>query len=183
MNFRTVTRTHERSTYLSIMTAMFLAGSISTATAQEAEAPIAQTFGLPYGANVSLACADFVVDAAISYAEENNWAVVVAVGDSAGQLVSMGRMDNAHRASTAFALEKISSAALTKRSTKVFADALANGRLAMLGFSDLHVHVAEGGEVLVLNETIVGSVGVAGVTQTQDREIALAGIRALANCS
>ncbi len=166
---------------LTLATSLLL-GGVSSGAAQGSEPPVAQTVPLPYGMNVTTACANVVVDTAIQFAQSNGWNVTVVVADTAGQVVTLQRMDHAHRASTAFALEKASSAALTKRSTKIFSDALGNGRLAILGFSDLHVHTAEGGEVLVLDDTIVGSIGAAGVTEKQDRQIALAGAGALSKC-
>ncbi len=147
-----------------------------------AAAPIAATLSLPYGADIAHTCAASVTQASLNYAESKGWNVSVAVVDSAGRVVMLSRMDNAHKASTDFAIAKASSATLTKRSTKVFSDALSKGRQAILGFTDLHVHAAEGGEVLLQNKRITGGVGVAGVTQTQDREIALVGVAAAAKC-
>jgi|GEM_PF-877484 len=153
-----------------------------TAVAQSADVPVANTFPLSYGDNISHACAASTLAAAVEYAQSKNWAVSVAVVDTAGQVMSLGRLDNAHRASPDFALAKASSAVMTKRSTKVFSDALASGRSAILGFADLHVHVAEGGEVLVSGDTIIGGIGAAGVTQKQDREISLIAVDAAARC-
>ena len=141
---------------------------------------VATTLPLPYGPNLTHEQATAAIDAGIAYARENGWAVSVAVVDTAGQVVAIERLDDAHRASVAFATEKAESAAMLKRSTKIFSDALAGGRMALLGFTDLHVHSAEGGEVIVVDGRIVGAVGAAGVTQEQDREIALAGADAVA---
>ncbi len=164
---------------------MFTLGVVSLpdfAAAETVDAPVANTFPLSYGQNISHACAASTLSAAVEYAQSKNWAVSIAVVDTAGQVMSLGRLDNAHRASPDFALAKASSAVMTKRSTKVFSDALSNGRSAILGFSDLHVHAAEGGEVLVQDDKIIGGIGAAGVTQKQDREISLAAVAAANNC-
>lgn len=142
----------------------------------------ANTLALPYGKNISQACAAQAMEAALAYAKEKKWRVTIAVVDTAGQVVMLSRMDHAHRASPDFAIAKASSAALTKRSTKLFSDALSKGRHALLGFTDLHVHSAEGGELMVQGESIIGGIGVAGVTQQQDREVALVGARSIKNC-
>ncbi|SCZ59891.1 Uncharacterized conserved protein GlcG, DUF336 family [Epibacterium ulvae] len=173
---------HLTLTFKSLTAVAMVIGGVSSAFAQDNEPPVAQTVPLPYGMNVSASCAAAVADTAIEFARSNGWNVTVAVSDTAGQVIVLHRMDNAHRASTAFALEKATSAALTKRSTKVFSDALSNGRMAILGFTNLHVHAAEGGEVIVADNTIVGAIGAAGVTEKQDRLISLAGIEALSNC-
>ncbi|KAB7614521.1 heme-binding protein [Amylibacter sp. SFDW26] len=170
---------------LSLLNLIFISGlavSPLQATAKTVDAPVANTFPLSYGTNISHACAASALSAAVEYAQSKNWAVSIAVVDTAGQVMALGRLDNAHRASPDFAMAKASSAVMTKRSTKVFSDALSNGRSAILGFSDLHVHAAEGGEVLVKGDEIIGGIGAAGVTQKQDREISLAAVAAVANC-
>lgn len=151
---------------------------IAPASLAQQAAPVAQTFALPYGQDLGLSAAVRAMNAALDHARSKNWNVTVVVVDTGGQLVAMNRIDHAHRASFAFALAKASSAAMTKRSTKIFSDQLAAGRNAILGFTDLHVHAAEGGEVIVQDGRIVGAIGVAGVTQEQDRETALAGVAA-----
>jgi glc operon protein GlcG len=143
--------------------------------------PIAQTLPLPYGQDINLESATVAMNAAVAHARSKGWNVTIVVVDTAGQVVTLNRFDNAHKASAAFATAKANSAAMTKRSTKLFSDQLASGRNAILGFVDLHVHAAEGGEVIVQNGRIVGAIGAAGVTQEQDREIALIGVAAVAN--
>ena len=144
------------------------------------EAPVAATLALPYGADLSFEAANKALSAAVAHAQRNRWTVTVAVVDTGGRLLALSRLDGAHKATPDFAIDKAKSAAMLKRSTKVFSDQLASGRTAILGFTDLHVHVAEGGEVIVQNGRIVGGIGVAGVTQQQDRETAIAGAAAVA---
>jgi glc operon protein GlcG len=120
-----------------------------------------------------------MVAAALSYARARNWSVTVVVTDTGRRPITLVRTDGAHKASVDFALAKPKGAALLKRSTKVVSDALAGGRMAILGFTDLHAHTAEGGEVIVAEGRIVGGIGVAGVTEKQDREITLAALAAL----
>ncbi len=143
---------------------------------------IASTLHLPYGVDITHACAKIVANASVRYAQSKGWNISVAVVDSSGRVITLQRMDNAHKASVDFALSKASSAALTKRSTKIFSDALEKGRQAILGFTDLHVLAVEGGEVVIQKQHISGAIGVAGVSQAQDREIALAGLMGLSSC-
>lgn len=140
--------------------------------------PIAETLAMPYGSNLSQTCATLKMNAALDYVRLQKWNVTVVVVDTAGQTIVLSRMDNAHKASPDFAIAKASSAVLTKRSTKIFSDSLSEGRNAILGFIDLHVHPAEGGEIIVQNGRIVGAIGVAGMTEQQDRKVALVGVKA-----
>ncbi len=158
---------------------LLMATPFTMAAANKIPPASIETLYLPYGANISLDCAQIAMQAASHHANTNGWKVTINIADTAGQTVLLQRMDHAHRASPDFAQAKASSAVLTKRSTKLFSDALTNGRMAILGFADLHVHAAEGGEVLLHNGEIIGAIGVAGVTQEQDREIALMGARAV----
>ena len=54
-------------------------------------------------------------------------AVAIAVVDPSGNMVAFAKMDNTQIGSIEVSLEKAKSAALFKRSTKVFEDALATG--------------------------------------------------------
>ncbi|WP_193371588.1 GlcG/HbpS family heme-binding protein [Pelagibius marinus] len=148
-----------------------------------ADTPVPNTFPLPYGPDIGQSCATAALNASLDHARANNLNVTVAVVDTSGRVVVLSRMDNAHKAGVDFAIEKALSAALYKRSTKIFSDALAGGRQAILGFMNLHVHAAEGGEVLVIKDEIVGGIGAAGATQQQDRAIANAGVQVASSCA
>lgn len=143
------------------------------------EAPVAATLSLQYGSDISMESANKALDAAMAHAQKNKWTVTIVVVDAGGRIVALSRMDGAHKATPDFALAKADSAVMTKRSTKIFSDQLTGGRNAVLGFVNLHVHSAEGGEVILQGGKIVGAIGVAGVTQQQDREAALAGVAAV----
>ncbi len=170
------------SLFAASLSALTLSDKVAATETSGQAVPIAITLPLSYGPNIAQSCAMTALTAAVDHARSKGWTVSVAVVDTAGQLVALSRMDHAHRASPDFAIAKASSAAMTKRSTKVFSDALGKGRNAILGFTDLHVHAAEGGEVILQGERIIGGIGAAGVTQSQDREIALVGVAAATNC-
>jgi glc operon protein GlcG len=155
------------------------AASVTAQTTPAPEVPVASTLSLPYGSDISMEVANKAMAAAMAHAQKNKWTVTVVVVDAGGRIVALSRMDGAHKATPDFALAKADSAVMTKRSTKVFSDQLTGGRNAVLGFVNLHVHSAEGGEVILQGGKIVGAIGVAGVTQQQDREAALAGVAAV----
>ena len=80
----------------------------------------------PYGA-ITLAAAKKAAAPALAEASRNNWAMAVAVVDSAGDLVYFERMDATQSGSVVVAIDKARSAARFKRPTKAFQDMLAAG--------------------------------------------------------
>ena len=99
--------------------------------------------------------------------------------DGGAHLVHLRRMDGAQLGSIAVAQEKARSAALFRRPTKAFADAVASGRTAVLRLPG--AIPIEGGVPLFVGEQMVGAVGVSGVTAEQDGQIAQAGAKAFAS--
>src|SRR5439155_10031773 len=81
----------------------------------------------PYGAPISLENAKKAVAAAEAEARKNNWKMAFAVTDISGDLVYLEKMDATQTGSVAVAIGKGRSAALFKRPTKVFQDAVACG--------------------------------------------------------
>ena len=81
----------------------------------------------PYGAAVSLENAKKAAAPALAEAVKNNWAMAVAIVDPSGNLVYYEKMDNTQIGSANVAIEKARSAALFKRPTKTYQDALAAG--------------------------------------------------------
>ncbi len=86
-------------------------------------------------------------------------------------------MDNTQLGSVEIAIEKSRSAALFRRPTKVFEDAVAGGRNAILA---LHGAVPlEGGVPIISGGKMVGAVGASGGTAAQDGQVAKAGADAI----
>lgn len=132
-----------------------------------------------YGPNVNLEQARQVISAAQAEAEANGWAVAIAVVDTAGHLVAFEKRDDTQTASVQVAQDKAVSAAIYKRPTKAFSDALAGGGVGLRVLTLRGVNAAEGGEPLLLDGAIIGAVGVSGVTSEQDGQVARAGVAAL----
>jgi glc operon protein GlcG len=91
---------------------------------------LAQTPG-PYGPPVSLENAKKVSAAAAAEARKNNWTVAIAIVDPSGTLVYYEKMDNTQLGSAQVAVKKARSAALFKRSTKLFQDRLTSGNAGL----------------------------------------------------
>jgi len=132
-----------------------------------------------YGLPITLENAKKVTAPAIAEARKNNWAMAVAITDIGGSLVYFEKMDGTQTGSVRVAIGKARSAAMFKRPTKVFQDAVAAGGdgLRILGL-DGAVPI-EGGLPLVMDGKIVGAIGVSGGTSAQDGVAAKAGADAL----
>src|SRR6267378_3582956 len=112
-------------------------------------------------------------------ARKNNWNVVIAVVDDGGHLVYLQRIDGTQTGSIDVAIQKARTAQAFKRPTKVFEDAIAGGRNALIA---LHGALPlEGGLPIMVGGQLVGAIGVSGVKSTEDGQIAKAGADSLAN--
>lgn len=95
--------------------------------------------------------------------------------DTAGHLVAYARIDNTQTASVNVAQDKAVSAAIYRRSTKVFQDAVAGGGAGLRALNLRDASMVEGGLPLVVDGKIVGGIGVSGVNADQDGVVAKAG--------
>ncbi len=129
----------------------------------------------PYGPAISLENARKAAAPALAEAAKNNWTVAVAIVGPAGTLIYYEKMDNTQLGSAEVAIDKARTAAMFKRPTKAFQDALAAGGdgLRVLGLKG--VTPVEGGIPLLMDGKIVGAIGVSGATSAQDAQCAKAG--------
>ena len=110
-------------------------------------------------------------------ARRNNWEVAIAILDDGGHLLLLQRMDGATPANAEIALRKGRSAAISRRSTKMWEDRIkVEGRLSMLKMPVLPV---QGGIPVIYQGVCVGGIGVSGVASHEDEQIAQAGANAL----
>jgi uncharacterized protein GlcG (DUF336 family) len=133
------------------------------------------TYGLP----ISLDRAKRAATPAVAEARKNNWSMAVAIVDVAGNLVYFEKMDDTQTGSVNVAIDKARSAALFKRPTKAFQDALAAGGDGLRVLRLQNAVPVEGGIPLVLDGKIVGAIGVSGGTSQEDGQCAKAGAEAL----
>ena len=133
----------------------------------------------PYGAPISLEDAKKVAGPALAEAAKNKWNMAVAIVDGSGNLVYYEKMDATQMGSATVAIDKARSAALFKRPTKAFQDALtatADG-LRILGLEG--AVPVEGGLPIVVGDRIVGAIGLSGGTSPQDGQCAKAGVESM----
>ncbi len=128
----------------------------------------------PYGPSITLENAKKVAMPALAEAAKNNWTMAVAIVDTGGNLVYYEKMDNTQLGSANVAIDKARSAAIFKRPTKAFQDALAAGAegLRVLGLQG--ATPVEGGIPLISDGKIVGAIGVSGGASAQDGQCAKA---------
>ncbi len=120
-----------------------------------------------------------VAAAADAEARKNNWNVVIVVVDDGGNLLYLQRNDGTQTGSIDIAIQKARTSQAFKRSTKVFEDAIAGGRTALLALPG--ALPLEGGLPLMSGGQLVGAIGVSGVKSTEDGQIAKAGADTLGN--
>jgi glc operon protein GlcG len=155
-----------------LLAALAAAGMLAS-TAVMAQVP-------QYGANVSQEQAHKAVAAALAEARNIKVPMAVTVVDTAGQLVAFDRMDNTQTGSIAVSQDKAVSAAMFRRPTKAFQDALAAGGAGLRILTLRGASAVEGGLPLVVDGKIIGAIGVSGGSAEQDGVVAKAGADAMA---
>ena len=133
----------------------------------------------PYGTSVSNEQAKIAAAPAVAEARKHGWTMAIAVVDIGGALVYFEKMDDTQTGSVEVAIAKARSAALFKRPTKAFQEALAAGAEGLRVLALPNATPVEGGLPLVVEDCIVGAIGVSGGTSPQDAQCAQAGVDAL----
>jgi uncharacterized protein GlcG (DUF336 family) len=136
----------QKSIFRFAIAAAVTLGALATAIAQMPN---------PYGLPISLENARKTAAPALAEAAKNNWTIAVAIVDPGGNLVYHEKMDNTQLGSANVAIDKARTAALFKRPTKAFQDALAAGGDSVCILRLQGVVPVEGGIPLVMDGKIV----------------------------
>jgi uncharacterized protein GlcG (DUF336 family) len=149
--------------------------TVFTATLAGAQSSLPSPPQTPYGVPITTDDAKRVAAAAVGEARRNGWNMAIAIVDSGAYLVYFERMPNTQLGSIDLAMEKARAAALFRRPTKVFQDAVAGGGdgLRVLRLSGTIPN--EGGVPVVADGKIIGAIGVSGGSVEQDGQAAKAG--------
>jgi len=95
------------------------------------------------------------------------------VVDDGGHLLALERLDNTFPAAAPISIEKARSAAVFRKPTADFENAVKNGRVSLVANQELLP--LEGGVPIVVGGQVIGAVGVAGAASAQqDDDIARA---------
>jgi glc operon protein GlcG len=132
---------------------------------------------LPTKPVLSLVAAKTIAAAAEAEALKRGSTVVIAVVDDGGHVLFLERLDDTQVASVEVGIGKARTAAIFRRPSREFEDQIRNGRAATLvlpGATPL-----QGGIPLVVDDRVVGAIGVSGNTPQEDEDIAKAGAAAL----
>jgi glc operon protein GlcG len=130
---------------------------------------------LPYGPPISVETAKKAAAAALAEAKKNNWFMAIAVVDPSGTLVYFEKMDNTQTGSVNVSIDKAKTAALFKRPSKVFQDAVASGGAGLRVLGLAGATPVEGGIPIIVNNQIIGAIGVSGDSSEHDGVCAQAG--------
>lgn len=136
---------------------------------------------LPYGPPISLAVAKTIMAAAEREATANHWPMAIAIVDSTAHLVLFQRADQTQLGSMDVCIAKAMTAVKFRRPTKVFEDAMAAGGSGLRLSTMPGMAALEGGVPIVVNGQIIGAIGVSGMLSTQDAQVAVAGLTAIAS--
>ncbi len=134
----------------------------------------------PDGPPIGVDSAKKAIAAALAEAKKNGWTMAAAVVDLGGHLVAFERMDGTQTGSAAVCVDKARSAALFRRPTKVFQDALAAGGEGLRFLKLQGAIPIEGGVPLLAGGRVAGALGLSGGASPEDGQCARAGASAVA---
>ena len=128
-----------------------------------------------YGDNIGHEQARRAISAAVAEARRINVSMAIAVVDTSGNLVAFEKMDNTQNASVVVAQNKAVSAAMYRRPTKAFQDALVAGGANLRILTLPYMNAVEGGMPLTHGGKIIGAIGASGGSPDQDSTVAAGG--------
>jgi glc operon protein GlcG len=123
---------------------------------------------------ISADTAEKITQACVNFAKEKNIAVSVFVLNPTGQIVHAHRMDSQVPINVETALLKAKSVLYTHDSTHARANMVANNLALQLRWSSIGVFPTAGGLPIVVDDTMIGAIGVGG--SNQDEECAYAAL-------
>ena len=126
---------------------------------------------------ISLDGAKAILAAAEAEAEQNSWAMAIAVVDAGGQLIALHRRDGTQTASIQIAIDKARTAVGFRRPTDAIQQMVAGGTVGVINVDG--AMALGGGFPVMLDGVAIGAVGASGGTVAQDAQVAQAGLDAL----
>lgn len=107
--------------------------------------------------------------------------VAIAIVDDLGNLISYARMDRCRVIPQRLAVRKAYTSALSGQDSRAYAERLKSQGRSVAEMGDPNLAAVQGGLVVLHAETgtIMGGIGVSGLTSQEDEDIARLGLRAL----
>lgn len=132
--------------------------------------------------NIILEAALIAAKAALQEAKKLKAKMVVAISDRSGNVVTLLRDDGAFLASITIAKNKAYTAAVFGVSTDDLCNALSANPILKDGISAQEgIILFGGGYPLIENGEVIGAIGVSGGSEDEDRQCAMAGLKAILN--
>lgn len=127
---------------------------------------------------LSLTDARRLMDGARARAEAIGVPMCIAVADESGNLITFERMDGAKILSVTLAADKALTAAVSKRPTHEYNEASHPGNLTFGIYTSLggRFCIVGGGYPVIVDDAVVGAIGLSGGKPEQDMDCARAGI-------
>jgi glc operon protein GlcG len=108
--------------------------------------------------------------------EKRGKSAAIAVTDAHGELLAFLRIDGCKLPSIAIAINKAYTAAREQKESKIIGDSSRENGFPMTNYGDLRYNAWGGGVPLVFHGQTVGAVGVSGLSETEDMELAQIGV-------
>jgi glc operon protein GlcG len=161
--------------WLSIPRLAVLASVATISNTASAQASLAPPPQIPYGLAITTESAKLAAAAAIAEARSNRWTMAIAIVDPGGHLVYFEKMQDTQTGSVDVSIEKARTAALFRRPTKLFQDALAGGGEGLRVLRLTGVIPIDGGVPIIVDGKVIGAIGISGGTGAQDGQVARKG--------
>jgi len=159
-----------------LILALALAAVAPAALAQTSPGISKQASPPSYGAPISLAAAEALIDRALTAARAGGHRMAVAIVEPSGELVAFARMDDTQYGSIYVAQRKAYTAARYRLATATMEERTLAGRTVTLANDD-SLPIA-GGIPIVVDGHIVGAIGVSGASAAEDAAVATAALAA-----
>lgn len=119
---------------------------------------------------ITLEASKKIINYGLQLAAEKKLNLSFAITDRSGALLAFARMDDASLVTIEVAIQKARTAALLKSPSKVFEDFVNNGQPSMA--TTPGILPLQGGVPIIINNEIVGAVGVSGSSGENDNAMA-----------
>jgi glc operon protein GlcG len=107
--------------------------------------------------------------------EKRGKSAAIAVTDRQGELLAFLRIDGCKLPSIAIAINKAFTAAREQKESKIIGDSSRINEFPMTNYGDLRYNAWGGGVPIVYQGQTVGAVGVSGLSEAEDMELAQMG--------
>jgi len=129
--------------------------------------------------SLSLSDAQIILNAILAQVLSQEKGASVAVVDAHGELIAFARTDSCRLPSITIAINKAYTAVREHRPSKSLGDSSREKGFPMTNFGELRYVTWGGGLPVVVEGSVVGAVGVSGLSEEEDVELASLGIKAL----